>query len=285
MLLLPTLSTLIFGLSATTAFHHTGVVSFHYTSTSPSTRYAIVSSLHASSSPNNDHKQDAPTFDPSSPSPSSFSHPIVGRRTFHKNLANTIAASTAALLTTTTIPTLPSNAVDDATAAPPAFTLYKDAPCAFQFKFPTSWEQSEQTLPDRRRIVFFIDPKSGAEDKNLIFVAYTPIRDDFTSLASFGSVDQIAEQTILPKGTLAGEKTDNKMLSADSKGGAYFFDYVSQSAGQPKRHFRTIFTLAPGATGGAGSVLVAITAQTLESNYAELKPLFDDVVKSYGKLK
>jgi len=133
--------------------------------------------------------------------------------------------------------------------------------------------------------VFFIDPKSGAEDKNLIFVAYTPIRDDFTSLASFGSVDQIAEQTILPKGTLAGEKTDNLMLSADSKGGSYFFDYVSQSVGQPKRHFRTIFSLAPGATGGAGSVLVSITAQTLESNYAELKPLFDDVVKSYGKLK
>lgn len=133
--------------------------------------------------------------------------------------------------------------------------------------------------------MFFIDPKSGAEDKNLIFVAYTPIRDDFTSLASFGSVDQIAQQTILPKGALAGEKTDNQMLTTESKGDAYFFDYISQSDGQPKRHFRTIFSLAPGATGGAGSVLVSITAQTLESNYADLKPLFDDVVKSYGKFK
>jgi len=133
--------------------------------------------------------------------------------------------------------------------------------------------------------VFFIDPNSGAEDKNLIFVAYTPIRDDFTSLASFGSVDAIAQMTILPKSELVGEKTDNQMLSADSKKDAYYFDYISQSPGQPKRHFRTIFALAAGATGGAGSVLVTITAQTLESNYADLKPLFNDVVSSYEKYK
>lgn len=57
------------------------------------------------------------------------------------------------------------------------------------------------------------------------------------SITSLISIPKIAEQTILPKGTLAGEKTDNKMLSADSKGGAYFFDYVSQSAGQPKVGF------------------------------------------------
>lgn len=133
--------------------------------------------------------------------------------------------------------------------------------------------------------MFFIDPKSGAEDNNLIFVAYTPIRDDFTSLASFGSVEQVAQQTILPKSNLVGETTNNEMLTADTKGSSYYFDYVSQSPGQPKRHFRTIFSLAAGATGGAGSVLVSITAQTLDSNYANLKPLFDDVVNSYGKLK
>jgi len=198
----------------------------------------------------------------------------IGRRSFHRTIA---AASNAAFISAI-IPSLPSYADDSSD-----LSAYKDKTCKFQFKVPTSWEKSEQELPDGRRIDFFIDPKSGAEDKNLIFIAYTPVRDDFTSLGSFGTVDQVAQQTILPKGDLALEKTDNQMLASSSKADAYYFDYTTQSDGQPKRHFRTIFTLAQGATGGAGSVLVAITAQTLESNYADLKPLFDSVINSYGK--
>ena len=144
----------------------------------------------------------------------------IGRRSFHRTLT--------AAATTTLLSPLPSHAETTT-----EFTTYTDKACSFRFDVPSAWDQSEQTLPDRRRIVFFIDPKSPADDKNLIFVAYTPIRDDFTSLASFGSVEQIAQQTILPKGSL-DEKTENEMLSADGKKDAYFFDYVSQPAGQPK---------------------------------------------------
>jgi len=39
--------------------------------------------------------------------------------------------------------------------------------------------------------------------------------------------------TILPKGELAGLESDNKMISAESKKNAYFFDYTSRSPGQP----------------------------------------------------
>jgi hypothetical protein len=39
--------------------------------------------------------------------------------------------------------------------------------------------------------------------------------------------------TILPKGALAGEDNKGKMLKAESKKNAYFFDYTAETPGQP----------------------------------------------------
>jgi hypothetical protein len=105
-------------------------------------------------------------------------------------------------------------------------------------------------------------------------------------LGSFGSVEVVGDQTILPKGQLAGVDIDAKMLSAVSERQAYFFDYQQSVPNvQPMTHFRTIFTLQQGATGGAGAVLVTITAQTPEERYASLKPLIDNVISSFEKIK
>lgn len=130
-----------------------------------------------------------------------------------------------------------------------------------------------------------------------MYIAYTPIRDDFTSLASFGSVDAVAQATILPKGEIAGVSDNSKMLSAISKKNAYYFDYTtlpvvevepgSGSGSTTKQlkplHFRTIFTLLP-LKQGAGSTLVTITMQTSEEKYGGLKGLFDQVIDSFEKV-
>ncbi len=71
------------------------------------------------------------------------------------------------------------------------------------------------------------------------------------------------------------------MLNAESKKQAYFFDYVTKVPEQPETHFRTIFSLATGAAGGAANVLVSITAQTPEADYEAMKPLFDRIMDSY----
>jgi hypothetical protein len=39
--------------------------------------------------------------------------------------------------------------------------------------------------------------------------------------------------TILPKGELAGQDNESKMNKAESKKGAYFFDYTAKTPGQP----------------------------------------------------
>jgi PsbP len=168
-----------------------------------------------------------------------------------------------------------------AAATTTTLTKYEDANCKFSINLPSDWTQSTQTLPDRRKIVLYIKPDS--DQKTLIFLAYTPVRDDFTSLSSFGSVDEVAQATILPKGELAGVKgVESAMLGATVRQQAYFFDYTQKVPSQPETHFRTIFALAMGATGGAGNVLVTITAQTPESEYGVMKPLFDDIMKSYA---
>ena len=69
---------------------------------------------------------------------------------------------------------------------------YKDEECKFSIKVPVSWERSIQTLPDRRKLVLYIKPNS--DQKTLVFFAYTPVRADFTSLGSFGSVDEVSDQ-------------------------------------------------------------------------------------------
>lgn len=39
--------------------------------------------------------------------------------------------------------------------------------------------------------------------------------------------------TILPKGQIAGEDNESKMIKAESKMNAYFFDYTAKTPGQP----------------------------------------------------
>lgn len=170
---------------------------------------------------------------------------------------------------------------------PPAYaasgyTSYNDPLHGFSIDVPDNWAHSTQTLPDRRKIEVWTDP---ADVKTLLFVAYTPVRDDFTSLASFGSVDQVASQTILPKGKIAGRDVEAQMLSSASKNQAYYFDYTQAVPDvQPLTHMRAIFSLQQGATGGAGAVLVTVTAQSPQERYEKtVKPIFDHVVDSYGK--
>ena len=77
---------------------------------------------------------------------------------------------------------------------PTNFFTFQDEDCGFEVKIPVSWEKSVQTLADRRKIILFIEPNTmEEEDKTLLFLAYTPVRDDFTSLSSFGTVDQVLD--------------------------------------------------------------------------------------------
>lgn len=193
------------------------------------------------------------------------------------------SAFTAAMLAPMTIFGGPRPEMALALDSAGSYSNYNDELHGFSIQVPASWTYSTRTLPDRRKISMWTDP-DDTSGQTLLFVAYTPVRDDFTSLSSFGSVEQVASQTILPKGQLAGVDVSSELLSATSRNQAYFFDYTQSVPGvQPLTHMRAIFALQQGATGGAGSVLVTVTAQAPEEVYARKKDVFDRIVNSYGK--
>jgi PsbP len=163
----------------------------------------------------------------------------------------------------------------------------RDEKYGFTIDFPSSWSKMEDitSLSDRRTISVFTDP---SDPSTSLLIVYTPIRDDFTSLNSFGSVDQVAAQTILPKGALADVDTDvtAKMISASSTKQSYIFDYLQKvpQVQQPWTHYRTIFTLGNPQENAAGAVLVTITLQTPESRYPTIQSTFDSIIDSYQRV-
>lgn len=171
------------------------------------------------------------------------------------------------------------------TSCPTAFAAdletFSDSAHGFSLQIPSKWQASTKELFDRRRLLVWTDPDDAAV---AVFIAYTPVRDDYTSLGSFGSVDQVAAQTILPKGKIMDPNSDVSatMLSAVSQKQAYIFDYKQKVESlQPETHFRTIFTLKRAGPGAAGSILVTITAQAPEARYSAVKGTLDTIIDSY----
>lgn len=196
-----------------------------------------------------------------------------GRRSF-------VTKTAFALSSLPFFPTSSVNAADDAPT-----TLYEDKVNKFSIQVPSEWTKSEQELADRRRIVLFLDPN---DKETLMFIAYTPIRDDFTSLGSFGSVESVGQMTVLPKGTIGLQESESKMLKAESKKNAYFFDYKQKVEDRPETHFRSIFTLtSQEKQGGSGSNLITISIQTPEDRYTDSKnkPIFDQLMNAYKEVK
>lgn len=219
---------------------------------------------------------------------------VMARRSF---CARSLTALAGATMLSTASPSI-TYAADEPLKLEP----YEDTDYGFRVQFPSCWENTEQKLSGRRKGIFYTDPNSKDATTDTIetlgFIAYTPLRDDFTSLASFGSVDNVAQTTILPKGELGSQDQGaSKMLSAEARKNAYFFDYVATpvvpidpgtSGGAVTKtlkpqHFRTIFTMLQ-LKGSAGLTLVTVTLQTTEERYADLKGVFDQIIDSYGKI-
>mmetsp|Transcript_2558 Transcript_2558/g.3748 ORF Transcript_2558/g.3748 Transcript_2558/m.3748 type:complete len:260 (+) Transcript_2558:47-826(+) len=196
------------------------------------------------------------------------------RRSFLGTAASLLAASTV----------LPAFAEGDKTASSSSsFKTYQNSNYGFSIKIPSNWDESEQNLPDRRRILLFVDPTSTEQDQTLAFIALNDVRDDFTALSSLGSLDQVGQAIVLPPGEIAKEDNKSEMLASESKKNAYFYDYVTSVPGQPDRHFRSIFALFVGGNGNAGGQLMTFSVQTTASQYEKMKPVFDTIIDSYAK--
>jgi len=163
---------------------------------------------------------------------------------------------------------------------------YTDSRYGVSFGLPAGWTAVPQQLADGRRLVIASDPK---EESSNVFIAFTPIRPDYSSLGSFGTIDYVAN-TVLPQcGDLSyacsferGDGVDAKMLSQASTKGNYIYDYSIEQKGGPKRRLQSLFTIQ---ADEGSSILVGLTAQCLDDRYAGLAPTFKEVISSYKGLK
>jgi hypothetical protein len=190
-------------------------------------------------------------------------------------------ASAAALSVALTGASSPVYAKDADSAT--GLEKYTDERYGGTFGVPAGWKPTPNQLDDGRRLVLATDP---SDESTNIFIAYTAIRPDYTSLGSFGTIDFVAN-TVLPQcGDISypcsfdkGDKIEAKMLEQSTVNGNYVYDYTIQEKGGPIRHLRSLFTVR---VDGGASLLVGLTAQCLEPNYAGKSALFQEVLKSYS---
>jgi hypothetical protein len=130
------------------------------------------------------------------------SQPLSSWRQFHQSISNSF-------LSTFICTQLPF-----AANAATKLETFTDADYGFHLSTPIEWKKTIQTLPGRHKALFFTPDNNDGIIDTLLIIAYAPVRDDFTSLSSFVSVDAVAQATILPKGELGGTADNSRMISA-----------------------------------------------------------------------
>lgn len=147
---------------------------------------------------------------------------------------------------------------------------------------PPAWKPSVNEMSNGRRLVVFAD---AADANSNVFLLYTPLQADYTSLGSFGNIDSVAT-TVLPscggaQGSCSIEKDgiESKLVSSKTVKGCYVYDYTVKQSGQPTRHLLSL--LAIKLEEGRGKSLVTLTAQCVESQHAALSKQFSAIVESW----
>ena len=101
------------------------------------------------------------------------------------------------------------------------------------FQVPSDWVKLSGDVTDGRKMALYADPANA--DTNA-FALITPIRGDYTSLGSFGSVETVLE-TVMP----GADGISYEVIKAEAQSGKYVYEYTVQVPDQPKRHLTTIF--------------------------------------------
>jgi len=140
------------------------------------------------------------------------------------------------------------------------------------FEVPADWQASDTRAVSSggRRLVVYADPTNS--DTN-VFLLITPIRGDYTSLGSFGSLDSV-QDTIIPR----GPDVESDMLKAFTSPGRYNYEYTIVVPDQPKRHLNTVFTVV-------ADNIVTFTTQATEADFPKAQANLATIASSFALAK
>lgn len=168
---------------------------------------------------------------------------------------------------------LPAKAVEQQPDVMVAFArdVQGNPTMAATFAVPPDWKMLSDTtaaVSGGRRLIVYSSPTDT--DWNC-FLLLTPVRGDYTSLGSFGTLDSV-QDTIIPR----GEDIDSKLIASSASSGRYVYEYVISVPGQPKRHLKTIFTLV-------ADTIVTFNIQAREESYTpDVAATSEKIVSSFA---
>eukprot|EP00903_Cladosiphon_okamuranus_P019578 g18006.t1 len=148
--------------------------------------------------------------------------------------------------------------------------VFTDDVLGFKMDVPDGWERKDAEISGRRKLIVYTSPKTPGTNA---FVAYTPARGDFTTLGSFGTLDEVSK-TVLPE----AEGVSSRMVNSYTSKNSYVYDYIVNQQGRPEKHIKTIWILFPDQ-----GQLATITAQCNESDYPAMGKSIDDLIASVTK--
>ena len=161
-----------------------------------------------------------------------------------------------------------------------AIQKFEDKGLKVSFDVPAAWEKltdSRDVLSEDRRLVVYANKNDSDENA---FIAFTPVRGDYSSIGSLGNLDAVAQNIIQ-----TGEGVESTLLSSSVVGGSYVYNYKVNVDGQPVRHLISAISLiAPDLVSGkpqGGNTLVTLTAQCREERYAACKSEMDAILASF----
>ena len=163
-----------------------------------------------------------------------------------------------------------------------ALETYTDKEYGVSFGIPKGWTAVPNELADGRVLVAATDPMDPEFN---LYIIFSPIAGDYTSLGSFGTIDYVAG-TVIPEcnkatcSIAAGDPVEGKMLGQETVKGNYVYDYTIQQVNQPTRRLRSVWTVLK-SDKTASSRLIALTAQCLDSKYKDYEPTMKAVIASY----
>ena len=120
------------------------------------------------------------------------------------------------------------------------------------FSVPADWVKLSGDPGGGRKMELYADPNNA--DTNA-FALITPVRGDYTSLGSFGSVE-VVQDTVMP----AAPDITYDVIKSEAQTGKYVYEYIVQVPEQPKRHLTTIFMVV-------SDCIVTFNFQAKQSDY------------------
>ncbi|KAM3209943.1 hypothetical protein ACQJBY_064166 [Aegilops geniculata] len=187
-------------------------------------------------------------------------------------LLSATAASSAPLL-------VPVEAFAETAETQEGFTAYEDEANKFTLVIPQGWQVGAGERSGFKNVTAFFPEQNP---NSSVSVVITGIGPDFTSLKSFGSVDEFAENLVTgldrswqrPAGLAA------KLIDSKASNGLYYIEYTLQNPGEKRRHIVSAIGMA---FNGWYNRLYTVTGQYIDDDEesAIYKPEIEKVTSSW----